>query len=85
MEFTERDPKDKGNRKVKYRDYGFDKENMQQDWVYLMTELKAAMTSGEKAEAFRRRLRKGMEWDKKRQDLEIEGGKMMSYASRASI
>jgi hypothetical protein len=64
LEFTERDPKDKGNRKVKYRDYGFDKENLQQDWVYLLAELKAAMASGEKAKALRRRLRKGVEWDK---------------------
>jgi hypothetical protein len=63
-EFVNRDPKDKGNRKVNYRDYGGDKENIQQDWLYMQKELQAAMTSPEKAAALRRRLRKGMEWDK---------------------
>ena len=63
-EFVNQDPKDKGSRKVKYRDYGGDKENLQQDWIYMQKELKAAMTSPEKAAALRRRLRKGMEWDK---------------------
>jgi hypothetical protein len=58
------DPKDKGSRKVKYRDYGVNKENLQQDWIYMAKELQAAMTSPEKAVALRKRLRKGMEWDK---------------------
>ena len=59
-----KDPKDKGNRRVKYRDYGFDKENRQQDWLYMEKEIQAARSSPEKAAALRRRLRKGMEWDK---------------------
>ncbi len=63
-EFVNKDPKDKGNRKVKYRDYGFDKENRQQDWIYMEKEIQAARSSPEKAAALRRRLRKGMEWDK---------------------
>jgi hypothetical protein len=49
---------------VKYRDSGGNKENLQQDWIYMAKELQAAMTSPEKAAALRRRLRKGMEWDK---------------------
>lgn len=60
--FVNQDPKDKG--KVKYRDYGGDKENLQQDWLYMQKELQAAMSSPEKAAALRKRLRKGMEWDK---------------------
>jgi hypothetical protein len=63
-EFVNKDPKDKGNRRVKYRDYGFDKENRQQDWLYMEKEIQAARSSPEKAAALRRRLRKGMEWDK---------------------
>ena len=65
-EFAERDPKDKGNRKVRYqkeRSTIYD-DYKQQDMLYLMTELKAAMASPEKAVALRRRLRKGMAWDK---------------------
>jgi hypothetical protein len=63
-EFVNKDPKDKGNRKVKYRESGGDKESIQQDWIYMQKELLAAMASPEKAAALRRRLRKGMEWDK---------------------
>ncbi len=63
-EFVNQDPKDKGSRKVKYRDHGGNKENLQQDWIYMAKELQAAMTSPEKAAALRRRLRKGMEWDR---------------------
>ena len=65
-EFAERDPKDKGNRKVRYektRSPVMD-DYKQQDMVYLLIELKAAMTSPEKAAALRKRLRKGLEWDK---------------------
>jgi len=60
-EFVNQDPKDKGSRKVKYRDFGGNKEILQQDWVYMAKELEAAMASAEKAAAFRRRLRQGME------------------------
>ena len=64
-EFANKDPKDKGNRKVKYRDFGLAMEDRQQDWHYLMAEVQAAMVSGKNAELFRKRLEKGMEWDKK--------------------
>ena len=66
VEFTERDPKDKGNRKVRYQKERSTiyEDYKQQDMLYLLTELKAAMASPEKAVALRRRLRKGVEWDK---------------------
>jgi len=66
VEFAERDPKDKGNRKVRYRKERSTiyEDYKQQDMLYLLTELKAAMASPEKAAALRRRLRKGVEWDK---------------------
>jgi hypothetical protein len=71
-EFVNQDPKDKGRRKVKYRDYGGNKENLQQDWIYMAKELQAAMTSPEKAAALRRRLRKGMEWDKENKTWKLK-------------
>ena len=71
-EFVNRDPKDKGNRKVKYRDFGGSKEDLQQDWIYMAKELQAAMTSPEKAAALRRRLRKGMEWDKENKTWKLK-------------
>jgi hypothetical protein len=71
-EFVNRDPKDKGNRKVKYQDYGTNKEAMQQDWLYMAKELQAAMTSPEKAAALRKRLRKGMEWDKENKTWKLK-------------
>jgi hypothetical protein len=73
-EFAERDPKDKGSRKVRYqkeRSTIYD-DYKQQDFLYLMTELKAAMTSPEKATALRRRLRKGMEWDKENKTWKLK-------------
>ena len=57
------DPKDKGNRKLRYEE-ALDAENRQQDMFYLLAEAMAAMASGKKAEFYRQRLRKGMEWDK---------------------
>jgi hypothetical protein len=71
-EFVNQDPKDKGNRKVKYQDYGANKEAMQQDWIYMAKELQAAMTSPEKAAALRKRLRKGMEWDKENKTWKLK-------------
>lgn len=64
LRFTENDPKDKGNRKVRYEEVP-DTENRQQDIFYLLAEAMAAMASGKKAEIYRKRLEKGMEWDKK--------------------
>ena len=66
------DPKDKSNRKVKYRDYGGDKENLQQDWIYMAKELQAAMASPEKAAAFRRAAAQGNGMGQRKKDLEIE-------------
>jgi len=63
-EFVNQDPKDKDNQKLKYRDSGGNKELMQQDWLYMQKEIQVAMSSPEKAAALRRRLRKGMAWDK---------------------
>ena len=74
-DFANKDPKDKGNPKVKYWGHkDFNKEYKQQDMYYLMAELQAAMLSGEKAEAFRKRLKMGMEWDKKRKSWKLKGG-----------
>jgi hypothetical protein len=44
-EFAIKDPKDKGNRKVKYQDSGANKENMQQDWIYMAKECKRRLKS----------------------------------------
>jgi hypothetical protein len=74
-EFANKDPKDKGNRKVKYRDYGGNKELMQQDWIYMQKEIQVAMTSPEKASALRRRLWKGMAWDKENKIWKLKEGK----------
>ncbi len=45
---------------------------MQQDMLYLLTELKAAVASPEKAAALRRRLRKGVEWDKENKTWKLK-------------
>lgn len=71
-EFANKGPKDKGNRKVKYRDYGGNKELMQQDWIYMQKEIQVAMTSPEKAAALRKRLRKGMAWDKENKTWKLK-------------
>jgi hypothetical protein len=63
LDFAETDPKDKGNRKVKYED-GLDTENRQQDMLWLLAESFAATLSSKKAELFRKRLKTGMKWDK---------------------
>jgi hypothetical protein len=62
--FVATDPKDKGNRKIRYEE-ALDTENRQQDMFLLLAEAMAAMASGKKAEFYRKRLQKGMEWDKK--------------------
>jgi hypothetical protein len=62
-EFVDVDPKDKG-RKVRYEE-PLSTENRQQDMFLLLAEAMAAMASGKKAEFYRKRLEKGMEWDKK--------------------
>jgi hypothetical protein len=64
LEFAETDPKDKGNRKVRYEE-GLDTENRQQDMLWLLAESFAATLSSKKAELFRKRLETGMKWDKK--------------------
>jgi len=65
LDFAQTDPKDKGNRKVRYEQDTFDRENRQQDMFLLLAEAMAAMASDKKkAEFYRNRLQKGMEWDK---------------------
>jgi hypothetical protein len=64
LDFAQTDPKDKGNRKVRYEE-ALDTENRQQDMFLLLAEAMAAMASGKKAEFYRKRLQKGMKWDKK--------------------
>jgi hypothetical protein len=63
LDFAEIDPKDKGNRKVKYEE-GLDTGNRQQDMLWLLAESFAATLSSKKAELFRKRLKTGMKWDK---------------------
>jgi hypothetical protein len=62
--FVNTDPKDRGNRKIRYEE-ALNTENRQQDMFYLLAEAMAAMASGKKAEFYRKRLEWGMEWDKK--------------------
>jgi hypothetical protein len=65
LAFADTDPKDKGNRKVRYEE-PLSTENRQQDMFLLLAEAMAAMASDKKkAEFYRKRLEKGMEWDKK--------------------
>ena len=63
LDFANTDPKDKG-RKVRYEE-PLSTENRQQDMFLLLAEAMAAMASGKNAEFYRKRLEKGMEWDKK--------------------
>jgi hypothetical protein len=65
LKFAETDPNDKRDRKVRYEDDEFDRENRQQDMFLLLAEAMAAMASDKsKAEFYRKRLERGMEWDK---------------------
>jgi len=65
LKFAETDPNDKRDRKVRYEDDEFDHENRQQDMFLLLAEAMAAMASDKsKAEFYRKRLERGMEWDK---------------------
>jgi hypothetical protein len=65
LDFADTDPKDKGNRKVRYEEPS-STENRQQDMFLLLAEAMAAMASDKKkAEFYQKRLERGMEWDKK--------------------
>jgi len=65
LAFANTDPKDKGNRKVRYEE-PLSTENRQQDMFLLLAEAMAAMASDKKkAEFYQKRLERGMEWDKK--------------------
>jgi hypothetical protein len=64
VEFVDADPQDKANRKVRYQE-PLNREDRQQDMYYLVAEALAGMLSGKKAELYRKRLEKGLEWDKK--------------------
>lgn len=64
LDFTDTDPKDKGNRKIRYEEVS-GTENRQQDMFLLLAEAMAAMASDKKkAEFYRKRLERGMKWDK---------------------
>jgi hypothetical protein len=64
IDFADTDPKDKGNRKVRYEE-PLSPENRQQDMFLLLAEAMAAMVSDKtKAEFYQKRLERGMEWDK---------------------
>jgi hypothetical protein len=64
LDFADTDPKDKGNRKVRYEE-PLSTENRQQDMFLLLAEAMAAMASDKKkAEFYQKRLERGMEWDK---------------------
>jgi len=62
-EFVDTDPQDKGNRKVRYEE-PLSREDRQQDMYYLVAEALAGLLSGKKAEMYRKRLEKGLTWDK---------------------
>lgn len=62
LDFVDTDPRDKGKHGVSYEPLP-DAENRQQDMFYLLAEAMAAMASGKKAELYRKRLQKGMEWN----------------------
>jgi hypothetical protein len=64
IDFVDTDPKDKGKRHVKYEE-PLNREDRQQDMYYLVAEALAGLLSGKKAELHRKRLEKGLEWDKK--------------------
>jgi hypothetical protein len=64
LDFADTDPKDKGNRKVRYEE-PLSTENRQQDMFLLLAEAMAAMAADKtKAEFYQKRLERGMEWDK---------------------
>jgi hypothetical protein len=64
LDFVDTDPKDKGNRKVRYEE-PLSTENRQQDMFLLLAEAMAAMAADKtKAEFYQKRLERGMEWDK---------------------
>jgi hypothetical protein len=64
LAFANTDPKDKGNRKVRYEE-PLSTENRQQDMFLLLAEAMAAMASDKKkSEFYQKRLERGMEWDK---------------------
>ena len=66
-EFAEKDPKDKGNRKVRYQKEknAIIERYRQQDLQYLLAAAMAAMLKGGKrAELYRKRMQNGVEWNK---------------------
>jgi hypothetical protein len=73
LAFADTDPKDKGNRKVRYEE-PLSTENRQQDMFLLLAEAMAAMASDKKkAEFYQKRLERGMEWDKKAKKWKWKG------------
>ncbi len=64
VEFVDADPQDNRNRRVRYQE-PLNREDRQQDMYYMVAEALAGMLSGKKAELYRKRLERGLEWDKK--------------------
>jgi hypothetical protein len=62
-EFVETDPKDKGKRKVKYEE-PLNREDRQSDVYFMVAEALATLLPGKTGEKYRKRLEKGLEWDK---------------------
>ena len=71
-DFADTDPKDKGNRKVRYEE-ALNTENRQQDMFLLLAEAMAAMASGKKAEYLPEAAGKGNGVGQERENLEVEG------------
>ena len=66
-EFAEKDPEDKGNRKVRYQKgkNAIIERYASQDLQYMLAAAMAATSKGGKrAELYRKRMQNGVEWDK---------------------
>lgn len=61
--FVESDPKDKGNRKVVYHE-PLNRDELQSDVHFLVAEALATLLPGKKGEEYRKRIEKGLTWDK---------------------
>ncbi|HUL51100.1 MAG TPA: hypothetical protein VLU94_00815 [Candidatus Nitrosotalea sp.] len=63
-EFVDTDPKDRGNRKVKYQE-PLNREDRQSDVHYMVAEALASLLPGKLGQQYRKRLENGLVWDKK--------------------
>lgn len=64
--FVEVDPRDKGNRKVAYRE-PLNRDELQSDVHFMVAEALATLLPGKKGEAYRKRIEKGLTWDKEQE------------------